>query len=173
MTHHRLLFVGVVGSAAALVAATVLPAAAQAVTWGGPSTGGTPNVNYAYPDVTILFRQAGSRVNLRNFQVLLACTDRNDGVERIAAFDAGARTGYAGQLRNNRVRMHFASSSGGLRGVTNLTARMRPNGTGRARVGVEAGGRDSDTGAIMEDCSAEVSFRLQRFRAGRAPAGSP
>lgn len=173
MTRHLLSVLGVVGGAAVIVVAALAPGSAQAARWGGPSTGGTPNVNYGYPNVTIPVTQAGSGVNLRNVQILMACTDRNDGYERIAAFDAGARTGYSGSLRSNRVRMHFASTSGGLRGVTTLTARMRPNGTGRAQVDVEAVGRDSDTGAIIEDCTAEVSFRLQRLRAGRAPAGSP
>ena len=158
-------------SIAALVTAVVaIPAAAQATTWGGPATGGEPNVNYAYPDVTILFARHGAHVELRNFQLLMECTAGSDGYVSIAAFSAGGPSGYSGTLRNTRLRMHFASESGGRTGATDLLASMRPNGKGSVRVRVEAVARDSDSGAIIEDCAADVSYKIQRFRPGRAPA---
>ena len=170
MGHHRL---SALTAATALLAVAALPAAAQAATWGGPSTGGTPNVNYVYPNVTILFKKVDDRVNLLNYQLLMQCTDRSDGYESIAAFSAGAPTGYTGRMQGNQLQMHFVSNSGGRTGATTLTARMRPNGTGRARVEVNAVGRDSSTGGIVDDCFAEVTFRLQKFRPGRAPADAP
>ncbi len=155
---------------AALVTAVVaVPAAAQATTWGGPATGGEPNANYAYPDVTILFARNGAHVELRNFQLLMECTARSDGYVSIVAFSAGGPSGYSATLRDKRLRMRFVSESGGRTASTDLRAFMRPNGKGSAVVKIEAVGRESDSGAIIEDCTADVSYKIQRFRAGRAP----
>lgn len=150
-------------------ALAVAPGLAQAATWGGSANGGDPNVNYAYPNVSILFQQNSNRVGLRNAQVLMECVDRSDATVSIAAFSAGGPTGYSAPLRLNRWRKEFVSSSGGRTGQVTVTARMRPNGRGTARVVVEAIGRDASTGGIIDDCRADVTFDLRRFRAGTPP----
>ena len=113
-------------------ALAVAPGLAQAATWGGSANGGDPNVNYAYPNVSILFQQNSNRVGLRNAQVLMECVDRSDATVSIAAFSAGGPTGYSAPLRLNRWRKEFVSTSGGRTGQVTVTARMRPNGRGTA-----------------------------------------
>ena len=152
------------------------PALASARTWGGGSTGGYPGENYAYPNVTIMLKQDGRNVRLLNTQFLMICIQRADGTTNITAFDAGASgpTIADNMNSNNRFSMNFTRWSGGRQGEVRLNGRLKPNGRGTARIRMEAVSRDFQLGnAIIEDCEADVTFKVARIQAGTPPPGLP
>lgn len=142
-----------------LLAATVLlalPAAAQArpVPWGG---NGFNDLGPA----SVLLSVENGRAKVTNVQMVLACTDAEDGSESAGAFDARYRTAVA--LRRNRYAFDFTANSGGRLGRVRIEGVLRSNGTGTARVRIEATSR-GERGELVDRCSGETRITLRRRR---------
>ncbi|MFL5844425.1 MAG: hypothetical protein ACJ762_07000 [Solirubrobacteraceae bacterium] len=134
--------------------ALALPAAASAapVPWGG---NGFNDLGPA----SALLSVANGKVKVKNVQMIMACTDAEDGTESSRAFDAQFRTATA--LDRNRYAISFTATSGGRVGHVRLNGVLRSNGTGTIRIRIVATGT-GEGGEIVERCQGETRFALRR-----------
>ena len=101
------------------------------------------------------------QVRVRNVQLIITCTDAEDGLESPRAFYA--RFNNWENLRLNRFDIEFTANSGGRLGLVRLKGVLRSNGTGAARVHVSATAY-GDMGQVVESC--EGRARVDLFRGG-------
>jgi hypothetical protein len=148
---HRSLAVAALSLLA--VASTAL---AAPVKWGGA---GFNDLGNAYALLSV----ANGKVKVTNVQMILACTDTQDGTESERAFDARYRT--ATPLDRNRYAIDFTALSGGRLGHVRLNGVLRSNGRGTIRIRINAVA-NSDEGAVIERCQGETRFALRRGPAG-------
>jgi hypothetical protein len=129
-----------------------LPSLALARPWAGS------DYNDLGPASVLLATQNG-KVKVRNLQMILACTDTQDGTESSRAFWARYLT-YE-PLRLNRFDLRFTAYAGGRIGLVRLKGRLGSNGRGAARATVEAVA-NSDEGAVIERCGGSVRIPVRR-----------
>jgi hypothetical protein len=144
-------------TAAALVAAASLAVpsvamASPAVPWGGT---GANDLGPA----TILLSVANGHVTVRNVQVVLSCTDAEDGTYSDQAWYASSDR--PATLRLNRYSTTLTADAGGFDGTARLTGVLGSNGRGTSQIDVHAVARN-DRGGIIARCSGLVNFRLRR-----------
>ena len=140
---------------AAALALLAIPAAAsagRAVVWAGT------DANDLGPASAMLSVRDG-KAAVTNVQLILACTDAEDGTESDRAFDARYRTRVP--LNRNRFAFDFSAISGGRLGRVRLNGILRSNGRGAARVRVEATA-NGDRGEVVERCHGSVRIPLRR-----------
>lgn len=99
------------------------------------------------------------RASVTNVQLILACTDAEDGTESERAFDARYRTRQP--LRRNRFAFDFSALSGGRLGRVRLNGILRSNGRGATRVRVEATATGQG-GEVVERCQGATRIPLRR-----------
>ncbi len=139
---------------ASLTLLTVPAAASAAPTpWGGTS------FNDLGPASTLLSVTQDGRVAVTNVQLILACTDAEDGTESDRAFDARYRTRQP--LNRNRFAFDFSALSGGRLGRVRMNGILRSNGRGAARVRVEATATGQG-GEVVERCQGATRIPLRR-----------
>lgn len=129
-----------------------IPGIASARPWGGS---GFNDLGPAY----LLLGVQNGQARVKNVQLILACTDTQDGTESSRAFDA--RFGNWRNLRLNKFRFEFTATSNGRVGLVRVRGVLRSNGTGAARAKVIATAQ-SDQGAIIERCQGRVRISLRR-----------
>lgn len=135
-------------------AALALPGVAEArpIAWGGAA------FNDLGPSSALLSVTNGM-ASVTNVQLIMACTDAEDGTESARAFYARYRT--ARPLVANRFSFTFSATAGGRVGQVRLTGTLGSNGRGTIRVQVNAVGA-GEGGAVVERCSGESTIRLRR-----------
>jgi hypothetical protein len=136
----------------AAIALLAVPSVASARPWGGS---GFNDLGPAY----LLLGVQNGQAKVKNVQLILACTDTQDGTESSRAFDA--RFGNWEPLRLNRFSFEFTARSNGRVGLVRLRGVLRSNGTGVARARVIASAQ-GDQGATIERCQGEARIRLRR-----------
>lgn len=131
-----------------------LPSAASArpIAWAGAG------FNDLGPASALLSVQEG-RASVTNVQLILACTDAEDGSESERAFDARYRNREP--LNRNRFAFDFTALSGGRLGRVRLNGVLRSNGRGAARVRVEATA-SGQRGEVVERCQGATRIPLRR-----------
>ena len=134
------------------LALLAVPSIASARPWGGS---GFNDLGSSY----LLLGVQNGQAKVKNVQLILACTDTQDGTESSRAFDA--RFGNWESLRLNRFSFEFTARSNGRIGLVRLRGVLRSNGTGKARVRVIASAQ-SDQGATIERCQGETVIHLRR-----------
>ena len=134
------------------LALLAVPSVASARPWGGSG------FNDLGPSYLLLGVQNGE-AKVKNVQLILACTDTQDGTESSRAFDA--RFGNWEPLHLNRFRFEFTARSNGRVGLVRIRGVLRSNGTGKARVRVIASAQ-GDQGATIERCQGETVIQLRR-----------
>ena len=139
-------------AALAALALLAVPSVASARPWGGS---GFNDLGPAY----LLLGVQNGQAKVKNVQLILACTDTQDGTESSRAFDA--RSGNWRPLRLNRFSFEFTARSNGRVGLVRLRGVLRSNGTGKARVRVIASA-EGEGGATIERCDGEAVIRLRR-----------
>ena len=93
-------------------------------------------------------------------QLIIACTDAEDGTESSRAFDARYRTRVS--LRQNRFAFDFSAISNGRLGRVRVNGTLGSNGRGTAKVRVEATA-NGDMGQVVERCNGRVgNIHLRR-----------
>jgi hypothetical protein len=107
-----------------------------------------------------LLRTAGGKVNVKSLQMVMRCTDTQDGLVSPVAF--WATTSPRAALRANRYTLDFATSAGDRDGQVRIVGQLRSNGKGTARITMTATSTDSTTGATIENCTGAPNFRLKR-----------
>jgi hypothetical protein len=142
---------------AALVALVSLavPSLAMAsppVPWGGT---GANDLGPA----TILLSVAHGRVTVRNVQLVLSCTDAEDGTNSDQAWYASSDR--PATLRLNRYATTLTADAGGFEGTARLSGTLGSNGRGTSRIDVNAVAHNR-SGGIIARCSGRVNFRLRR-----------
>jgi hypothetical protein len=141
-----------------LVAASLLlvsaAASARPISWGG---NGFNDLGPA----SVLLSVENGRAKVTNVQMVLACTDAEDGTESSGAFSARFRTAVS--LRANHYAFDFSANSGGRLGRVRIDGVLRSNGTGTARVRIQAQGL-GERGEVVDRCSGETHIRLRRGR---------
>jgi hypothetical protein len=139
----------------ASVMVLALPAAASAAPtpWAGTS------FNDLGPASTLLSVTQDGRAAVTNVQLILACTDAEDGTESERAFDARYRTRQP--LNRNRFAFDFSALSGGRLGRVRMNGILRSNGRGAARVRVEATATGQG-GEVVERCQGATRIPLRR-----------
>jgi len=133
----------------------VVPTTASAAptSWAGSS------FNDLGPASALLSVTQDGRASVTNVQLILACTDAEDGTESSRAFDARYRTRQP--LRRNRFAFDFSAHSGGRLGRVRLNGVLRSNGRGAARVRVEATAT-GERGEVVERCHGSTRIPLRR-----------
>jgi hypothetical protein len=144
-------------TAAALVAVVSLavPSLAMAsppVPWGGT---GANDLGPA----TILLSVAHGRVTVRNVQLVLSCTDAEDGTNSDQAWYASSDR--PATLRLNRYTTTLTADAGGFEGRARLSGTLGSNGRGTSQIDVNAVAHNRH-GGIIARCSGRVNFRLRR-----------
>jgi hypothetical protein len=144
-------------TAAVLVAliSLAVPSFAMAsppVPWGGT---GANDLGPA----TILLSVAHGRVTVRNVQLVLSCTDTEEGTNSDQAWYASSDR--PATLRLNRYATTLTADAGGFEGTARLSGTLGSNGRGTSQIDVNAVAR-SHTGGIIARCSGRVTFRLRR-----------
>jgi hypothetical protein len=129
-----------------------IPSVASARPWGGS---GFNDLGPAY----LLLGVQNGQAKVKNVQLIIACTDTQDGTESSRAFDA--RFGNYRPLRLNRFSFEFTARSNGRIGLVRVKGVLRSNGTGVARARVIASAQ-GDQGATIERCQGEARIRLRR-----------
>jgi len=140
--------------------ALALPSAAAAA----PTPWGGTGFNDLGPSFALLSVTQDGRASVTNVQLILACTDAEDGTESDRAFDARYRNREP--LNGNRFAFDFTALSGGRLGRVRLNGRLRSNGHGAARVRVEATATGQG-GEVVERCQGATRIPLRR--GGPAP----
>ena len=133
-----------------------IPSAASAA----PTLWGGSGFNDLGPAYALLSAQNG-RASVTNVQLIMACTDTQDGTESSRAFDARFRNRVA--LRRNRFSFGFSAMSNGRLGWVYMTGTLGSNGRGSAVVEVEAVA-NGDEGAVIERCNGRARIALRRGR---------
>jgi hypothetical protein len=133
-----------------------IPSAASArpTLWGGSG------LNDLGPAYALLSVENG-RASVTNVQLIMACTDAEDGTESSRAFDARFRNRVS--LRRNRYSFGFSALSNGRLGWVQVDGVLGSRGTGTARVRVEATGT-GEGGAVVERCQGAARISLRRGR---------
>jgi hypothetical protein len=142
----------------AVLAALALLAIPSAASAAPPRLWGGEHFNDLGPAYALLAARNG-QVKVKNVQLILACTDVEDGTESARAFDARFRN-YT-SMRLNRFRIDFSALSGGRLGYVRLRGVLRSNGTGAVRVHVDAVA-NGENGALVERCSGSTRIPLRR-----------
>ena len=132
-----------------------IPSAASARPWGG--VGSNPLGPAA--GASVLLGVQDGRVRVRNVQLIITCTDAEDGLESPRAFYA--RFNNWENLRLNRFDIEFTANAGGRLGLVRLKGVLRSNGTGVARIHVIATGT-GDMGQVVERCEGRARVDLNR-----------
>ncbi|MDX6664803.1 MAG: hypothetical protein QOG68_1009, partial [Solirubrobacteraceae bacterium] len=109
--------------AALSVLAVPTVALARPIAWGGSGS------NDLGPG-SLLLSVANARVKVTNVQVVMACTDTQDGTESDRAFYA--KSPNRATLDHNRFSMHWTAASGGREGALRLSGTLGSNGRGSA-----------------------------------------
>jgi hypothetical protein len=136
----------------AALALLAVPSIASARPWGGS---GFNDLGPAY----LLLGVQNGQAKVKNVQLIMACTDTQDGTESSRAFDA--RFGNWRPLRLNRFSFEFTARSNGRVGLVRIRGVLRSNGTGRARVRITATAQ-AEGGATIERCQGETVIQLRR-----------
>jgi hypothetical protein len=129
-----------------------IPGVASARPWGGQ---GFNDLGPAYLSLGV----KNGKVKIKNVQLIMACTDTQDGTESSRAF-YGRYLNYEA-LRLNKFNIQFTAIAGGRLGLVRVKGVLRSNGTGAARASVIATAQ-GDQGAIIERCQAEARISLRR-----------
>jgi hypothetical protein len=132
-----------------------IPAAASAA----PTPWGGSGFNDLGPASALLSVTQDGRASVTNVQLILACTDAEDGTESSRAFDARYRNRQP--LRRNRFAFDFTALSGGRLGRVRLNGILRSNGRGATRVRVEATATGQG-GEVVERCHGATRIPLRR-----------
>lgn len=145
--------------AAACVAILPSAALAQPILWAG--TTGTPGGEAVsgIPFQSLMLSTAGGKVNVKNLQMEMHCTDTQDGLVSPVAFWTTTSPRVA--LRANRYTLDYAASAGGRDGRIHMTGQLGSNGKGTARITMTATSMDS-MGATIENCTGATTFRVKR-----------
>jgi len=109
---------------------------------------------------TVGFKVQNGRAKIISLQILLACTDTQDGTESTLAFSMGR--GPTDTLNQNRFRFRFDQESSGRDADVKLNGRMGSNGRGIARANITSVGRDFETGAVIERCQGSSNIPIRR-----------
>ena len=149
--------------ALAVIGLLVVPASASArsVDWVG--THGTPGVYdfVGIPFETLQLRTSGGRVWIKTLQVVLACTDRSDGMVSPVAFTI-YNSAVRDRLSRNRFAIDLAATSTGRRAAVHIRGTLGSNGRGSARVRLLGNSTDPATGERLEDCERSVTIAVRR-----------
>jgi hypothetical protein len=135
-------------------------AAARPVVWAG--TTGTPagmEIS-GIPLQSVILDVAAGKVRIKSLQMVMTCTDTQDGLVSPVAFFTGVSP--RATLRSNRYTVEYAAVAGGRSGQVRVTGQLRSNGRGTARVTMTATSTDSSTGATIENCTGAVGFQVRR-----------
>jgi hypothetical protein len=141
----------------ALAALTLLALPASAA--AAPTPWGGSGFNDLGPAFALLSVTQDGRASVTNVQLILACTDAEDGSESSRAFDARYRNREA--LRRNRFAFDFTAISNGRLGRVRLNGILRSNGRGATRVRVEATAT-GQRGEVVERCQGATRIPLRR-----------
>ena len=146
--------------AAASVAILPGSASARPVLWAG--TTGTPGGEAVsgIPWQSLILSTSGGKVNVKSLQMVMNCTDTQDGLVSPIAFWATTSPRVA--LQANRYTLDFAASAGGRDGQVHMAGQLGSNGKGTARITMTATSTDSTTGATIENCTGATNFRVKR-----------
>ena len=132
-----------------------IPSVASARPWGG--VGSNPLGPAA--GASVLLGVQNGQVRVRNVQLIITCTDAEDGLESPRAFYA--RFNNWENLRLNKFDIQFSANAGGRLGLVTLKGILRSNGTGAARIHVIATGT-GDMGQVVERCEGRARVDLNR-----------
>lgn len=139
-------------AALATLSLLVIPSVASARPWGGSG------FNDLGP-ASVLLGVNNGQVKVRNVQLIMACTDAEDGTESSRAFYA--RFNHYRPLRLNRFDIEFTANAGGRLGLVRLKGILRSNGTGAVRVRIVATAV-GDMNQVIERCQGETRIPLRR-----------
>jgi hypothetical protein len=149
--------------ALAVIGLLVVPASASArsVDWSG--THGTPGVYdfVGIPFETLQLRTSGGRVWIKTLQVVLACTDRSDGMVRPVAFTI-YNSAVRPALSRNRFVINLSALSTGRLAAVRIKGTLGSNGRGSARITLVGNSTDPNTGERLEECEREVTIAVRR-----------
>ena len=120
--------------------------------WGGS---GSNDLGPAYA----LLAVADGKVKVKNVQMILACTDTQDGTESSRAFST--RSPNRDTLQANRYAFDFRATSGDRRGRVRIDGVLRSSGRGTFHVRINATAKN-DAGAVIERCQGEARFAVRR-----------
>lgn len=129
-----------------------IPSVASARPWGGQ---GFNDLGPAYTTLAV----KNGKVKVKNVQLIMACTDAEDGTESSRAFYAHFNNFEA--LRLNKFDIEFTANAGGRIGLVRLKGVLRSNGTGAARAEVIATAV-GDMGQVVERCQGAARIVLRR-----------
>jgi hypothetical protein len=129
-----------------------IPSVASARPWGGQ---GFNDLGPAY----LSLDAKNGKVKVKNVQLIMACTDAEDGTESSRAF-YGRFLNYRA-LRLNKFDIEFTALAGGRIGLVHLKGILRSNGTGAARAEVIATAT-GDMGQVVERCQGAARIQLRR-----------
>ena len=130
-----------------------IPSVASARPWGGQG------FNDLGPTYLSLGVNNNGQAKVRNVQLIMACTDAEDGTESSRAFYA--RFNNFEPLRLNRFDFEFTALSGGRIGLVRVKGILRSNGRGAARAEVIATAT-GDMGQVVERCQGAARIELRR-----------
>ncbi len=139
--------------------ATSIALAVPSVAAAAPTVWAGTGFNDLGPASTLLSVTQDGRASVTNVQLILACTDAEDGTESDRAFDARYRTRVP--LNRNRFAFDFSALSGGRLGHVRLNGILRSNGRGAMRVRVEATATGQG-GEVVERCQGATRIPLRR-----------
>ena len=139
---------------------TAASAGARPVAWSG--TTGTPGGMEisGIPLQSVMLNVATGKVRIQSLQMVMTCTDTQDGLVSPVAFFTGASP--RATMRSNRYTIEYTADAGGRSGQVRVTGQLRSNGQGTARVTMTATSTDSSTGATIENCTGAVGFQVRR-----------
>ena len=103
---------------------------------------------------------AGGKVNVKDLQMVMNCTDTQTGMVSPVAYWTAASPRVA--LQANRYTLDYSASAGGRDGQVHMTGQLGSNGKGTARITMTATSTDSTTGATIENCTGATTFRVKR-----------
>ena len=146
--------------AAASVAILPGSASARPVLWTG--TTGTPGGEAVsgIPLQSLILSTSGGKVNVKSLQIVMRCTDTQDGIVSPIAFWATTSPRVA--LQANRYTLDFATSAGGRDGQVRMVGQLGSNGKGTARITMTATSTDPTTGTRLENCTGATNFQVKR-----------
>lgn len=146
--------------AASALLATAGSASARPVTWAGSHFYTGPTAT-PVPQ-TIMLSVNGSRVRLTSLQVITACAGVGGAQPANPEIAFTAVSSPEAIIRGGRFSLRATDNSGGRSGSARVSGTLRANGRGTASVAVSTVGRDSGSGAVIERCSASVTFGALR-----------
>jgi len=145
--------------AVASVAILPVSASARPVLWTG-TTGTVGGAAAGTPLQSLILSTSGGKVNVKSLQIVMRCTDTQDGIVSPIAFWATTSPRVA--LQANRYTLDFATSAGGRDGQVRMVGQLGSNGKGTARITMTATSTDPTTGTRLENCTGATNFQVKR-----------